>query len=330
MPLTTQSMTGRWERQGNTITLFGLETSQGEPKPPRRGFTWEREGELETAPTQTLRLGARGSAVIDLQRRLAATGFSPGAADGVFGALTDRAVRAFQSARGLLSDGIVGPQTWGALATKGASAPAPSTPYASGPGPGGAVTLNKILAAMRRKGYVVHEEPYRLNIVGVRTLARLNTFDDTLNVICKDDRGNWSFTQSAATTDPGTFYLMQPMNVKGTAIVAPGQYLGSHQLGLHHDEYTALVQRGPMTVVRDADRDDRIDLDTGNPETGVFGINIHRAKSSGTSTTVDKYSAGCQVFASSTDFARFIAQCQRHQERYGNSFDYTLLNVSDL
>lgn len=77
----------------------------------------------------TLRVGARGQAVADLQRRLTAAGFDPGGVDGSFGPRTLAAVRAYQAARGLEVDGVVGPQTWGSL--RGASAPTPP-PAASG------------------------------------------------------------------------------------------------------------------------------------------------------------------------------------------------------
>src|SRR4051794_37943688 len=50
-----------------------------------------------------------------LQRRLHAAGVEPGPVDGRFGPLTESAVRRFQSARGLVVDGIVGPRTGLAL-----------------------------------------------------------------------------------------------------------------------------------------------------------------------------------------------------------------------
>jgi hypothetical protein len=56
-----------------------------------------------------LKRGDRGSAVAILQRRLGI------AADGVFGPLTERAVKRFQRRRGLVPDGVVGPITRGAL-----------------------------------------------------------------------------------------------------------------------------------------------------------------------------------------------------------------------
>ena len=72
-----------------------------------------------------LRIGARGAAVSFLQQRLNAHGASL-KVDGVFGSATLRAVRNHQSQARIAVDGVVGPNTWGAL-TGAASAPAKNT-----------------------------------------------------------------------------------------------------------------------------------------------------------------------------------------------------------
>jgi len=72
-----------------------------------------------------LREGASGADVADLQRRLTASGFDTGPADGAFGARTAEAVRAFQQSRGLLVDGEVGPGTQAALEGSAANGPRP-------------------------------------------------------------------------------------------------------------------------------------------------------------------------------------------------------------
>ena len=58
---------------------------------------------------QTIRKGSRGGEVATLQRALNLI------ADGIFGPITDEAVRDFQRSRNLATDGIVGPKTWAAL-----------------------------------------------------------------------------------------------------------------------------------------------------------------------------------------------------------------------
>lgn len=59
-----------------------------------------------------LKLGSTDPAVKDLQEALKALGHDPGPADGVFGTKTEDAVKAFQQAREIPVDGIVGRVTW--------------------------------------------------------------------------------------------------------------------------------------------------------------------------------------------------------------------------
>ena len=64
-----------------------------------------------------LRKGSRGAAAKALQILLMGYGYDLGSfgADGDFGGKTDTALRAFQSAKGLVVDGICGPATWAKL-----------------------------------------------------------------------------------------------------------------------------------------------------------------------------------------------------------------------
>lgn len=205
----------------------------------------------------------------------------------------------------------------------------PPAPGYSGGGGTGKTNLQNILNALTKKSYVIYSKPYQLNIVGVRAAnAQANSFDDSINVFYKDNFGNWQFKSNPATTDPGTYYLNNPMNVSGTAIVVPGQYINSHKIGLHRSSYTALVQQGPLKIIRDTNKDNKLDFNSGNIVTGVYGINIHKAGSN--SSQVDQWSAGCQVFARSADFDAFISLCQQHSQLYGNNFTYTLLEEKDL
>jgi peptidoglycan hydrolase-like protein with peptidoglycan-binding domain len=65
-------------------------------------------------PWPLTRQGDREHPVRTLQYLLRARGHTV-TVDGIFGPLTDAAVRAFQASRGLAVDGIVGPNTWTAL-----------------------------------------------------------------------------------------------------------------------------------------------------------------------------------------------------------------------
>ncbi len=68
---------------------------------------------------QVLRSGSKGVEVRRWQAFLVGQGHDPGGVDGIFGAGTERATKAFQKAAGLDQDGIVGNLTLGAAALRG-------------------------------------------------------------------------------------------------------------------------------------------------------------------------------------------------------------------
>jgi len=68
---------------------------------------------LEITETPTLQLGATGAAVRDLQEVLTKrVGIGGLTVDGIFGPITELAVRVFQQRSFIEDDGIVGMQTW--------------------------------------------------------------------------------------------------------------------------------------------------------------------------------------------------------------------------
>ena len=170
-------------------------------------------------------------------------------------------------------------------------------------------TKEQIKAAIESKGHKFFETgDWNVNIVGVRNSETANKvtnrFDDLITVSYKTD-GVWQYHEFSCTTDPGTHWVENVMNKKGVAILKPDQYKSSHKIRKHRGQYDALGQQNPMTVYRDNNQDGNYDLV--KTDTGLFGINIHRAsKYAGkTSTRINKWSAGCQVIASNDDWVTF-------------------------
>jgi peptidoglycan hydrolase-like protein with peptidoglycan-binding domain len=87
-------------QQANGLTADGIAGPQ----------TWQA---LPSDPdTPELSNGSTGTEVSAMQQPLANIGLYAGPIDGVFGPNTEAAVRAYQTSRGIASDGIVGDQTW--------------------------------------------------------------------------------------------------------------------------------------------------------------------------------------------------------------------------
>jgi hypothetical protein len=183
-----------------------------------------------------------------------------------------------------------------------------------------------------KKGYQFFDEgQFNLNIFGVRTKNKVaDSFDDWIGVCYIDKENNRVCNSFRATTDAGTYWLKNPQNHKGTALLVPNQYKGAYKLGLHRGQYKALVQVQPMKVYRDNNKDIILDFNDLTIQEGVFGINIHRSNPLSYSKNVYKWSAGCQVFQSVEDYNFFIELCETAKRKYKNTFTYTLLMEEDF
>lgn len=198
--------------------------------------------------------------------------------------------------------------------------------------------LPPVLVQIRSLGYEVFTEgDYNLNLFGIRSPDTVSgTYDDFLGCAYKAD-GQWNVRYWSATTDPGLYYRENPANVNGTAILVPGQYRGVYSVDLHAGKYLALCQRaGPVTVWRDANKDQILDHDV-DEESGYFGINIHASSSTPYDQTRDrdedsdvgKWSAGCQVHATTTGFREMMDLVSKQLETHPSwkkVFTYTLLD----
>jgi hypothetical protein len=197
------------------------------------------------------------------------------------------------------------------------------------------LTSENMLQSIKAAGYVTFESetPYDLNIWGVRAANPVsNTFNDWLGCTYRGPDLAWRTDYWPATTDPGRYWLENPGRVEGTAILVPGQYRGAYALDLHAGSYEALCQRnGPVKVWRD-DNKDAI-LDWGGPEySGYYGINLHRSQKIGTTETVGRWSAGCQVFQRCSDFYALLSLAHKQREYHPSwsRYTYTLLTADQI
>lgn len=104
IPIGTQSVTATATPAPGSTSPISVATAT--PKP-----TKSSTGSTGSASSNVLKSGASGSSVKQLQQRLKDLGYYSGSVDGKYGSGTESAVKAFQSASGLKSDGIAGSAT---------------------------------------------------------------------------------------------------------------------------------------------------------------------------------------------------------------------------
>lgn len=171
--------------------------------------------------------------------------------------------------------------------------------------------------------------PINLNIWGIRSKdTNTKYYNDVIAFFYENEDSTWELRLFEATTDPSNLNLQTPVNSNGCAILREGFHEHLWKIGKHKNQYIALVQANPCCVIRDNNKDDKIDF-SDNTDCGMFGINLHRASSWKVSDEIGLYSAGCQVIKDINQWNNIIVPLIKKAVGKGYQ-SYVLINELDL
>src|SRR5207247_4918029 len=122
---------GRSRASRSTDCSATTSSSTRRPQKRRRGDPLDRKEQLMAADLHVTSPMMAGPDVLQIQQKLNAIGYAPGKLDGVYGAATAGAVRAFQRDNKLGVDGVGGTQT--RAARRGTKKPAQPLPSVRNP-----------------------------------------------------------------------------------------------------------------------------------------------------------------------------------------------------
>lgn len=182
----------------------------------------------------------------------------------------------------------------------------------------------------KSKGYKYNTDPYKLNIFVIHNLIEGTKQNDQFNdalVITYKENNYYIRRIFDVTSQPGIIALKNPTNKAGTAIVAEGQY-NSYKISKHNNKYYALCNRErPISVYRDNNKDDVLDMDPKTIQTGIYCCNIHKSFNA---KSIGKNSYGCIVTKNDSDFDTIMKMAYKHKDLYENQFMVTVINSNDL
>lgn len=134
-----------------------------------------------------------------------------------------------------------------------------------------------------------------MNPDGTENADRIDEWND-LRVLVGMVEGDWKILFSQiATTEPGRFYTVKPLNKKGAARIAFGHHPTAWAHDLHKGKQPALVQRRSTLIHRDLNRDGKRNPSEKPNQSGLIGLNQHSTKPDYKGGTIGKYSAACLV-----------------------------------
>jgi hypothetical protein len=201
--------------------------------------------------------------------------------------------------------------------------------------------IDKIIEIVKSGGGEVYEQKGYINFCGVRCYETNDTFNDSLYIYWKDD-GDGKFKgvyTDEFTTKPGKKVVLNldgKQNADGAAILKEGWHKDCWHIGKHKGEYKALRQSDgtvatiPVAITRDKTQygnkgkyELRVLTDT--TTSGIFGINFHKSGKN-SSSYVNGWSAGCQVFKNTSDFNEMLSMADYAASNGQKLFSYFLTN----
>lgn len=184
---------------------------------------------------------------------------------------------------------------------------------------------SNLVEILKEKSYEVYEEPYKLNIVGIRKKrVKLRTkeqyhlditkphniYPDELVVFFNNDSGLRSLHVYNIATAPDSYYIKDLD--EDFRILPPNQYKNIWSIKEGHDLYKCIC----------LDKEIEVLTNEKELEKGEFIVNIHKGNKH---QIMANWSDICQVFKREKDFDEFMSFCYMHQFKHDNSFTYTLL-----
>jgi hypothetical protein len=233
----------------------------------------------------------------------------------------------------------------------------------------GPLIARAIIRAMAQKGYLIEEDPYKVNIVGVRNQYPgqnySNKFIDKMFLLWKETPGGeWKYKSYLCSTMPGTLQYGKEEHAKekglpwklvgkwmsmkkwcsycrkeGLGILRPGQYIDNYFMGKHcgaramknHYNDPKKPLKGKQYAYRDKNWNSKTITYSDSTGPSRYAMYIHKAYSgTGSGTNVSNWSEGCQVFPSHKILTDFFDKCEIHKNKYGNNFHYTLMTSEDV
>jgi hypothetical protein len=259
--------------------------------------------------------------------------------DGQFGPISSEALREFQNAFGddlKEEKGFLGVATAKKLIeTEPSEVPQPEIDLSNKDLPA------KIIGYMLKNFYRISTGANKYNIVYVEGMDEdgslndnePNSFNDRRMVIEIPNKKPILVNHWQATTEPGTHYTMNPMNIDGAARIAFGQYK-AWKVGTHYgggsEPHEALEQVGSISIYRDKDKNfvragDKL-------YTGKFEMNQHWGYDYDYNN-ISLAGAGCLVGRrreGHREFMAIVKQDKRYKLNEEYRFLTTIISGQDL